>query len=98
MKNLFPALFAFGLLGTLPAMGQTVPPTSQQIQQQYDQTIQNTNNQTQQAATQTQLGLIQDQQRRDQALAASPPPAYLQPVYPPPPVYVPPPYVPQPKP
>ena len=88
MKILFPALFAFGLMGIAPAIAQALPPTSQQIQQQNDQYLQNQNNALQQSMTQTQLGLIQDQQRRDQ-LFATQPPVFQQPLPPPQPITIP---------
>ena len=91
MKILLPTLFVFSLLAG-PALAQTVPPTPLQLQQQMDQTIQNQANATQQDLNQTQYGLIQDQQRRDQ-LFATPAPVF-QPPLPPPPL----PPAPQPKP
>lgn len=96
MKKLLPALFALGPLAIAPAGAQTEPPTAQQLQQQYDQTIQNTNNQAQQSMNQEQLGVLQDQQRRDQ-LFATQPPLFQQPILPPQPIYILPPPVPQPK-
>jgi hypothetical protein len=80
-RNFIKKVCCFALLGVSPAVAQTVPPTSQQLQQQSNQTIQNqanaTRNNTSQIGAQTPTRPSPTLSKSGRAI--SHPPSYIPP-------------------
>jgi hypothetical protein len=82
------------LTAAAPVWAQSDPPTPQQLMQQNDATIQNSNNALYRSLTQQQIGQAEQQRRQDQlfnpAYGVTPYPAYMRPLKPTPPPKTPP--------